>query len=64
MHNLYLGRGQKMFKVWIKQKLLSDEALLIENQAKHFVVPYNISSGYGGLTANQWYNWITICDLL
>ena len=56
-----------MFKVWIKQKLLSDEALLIENRAKHFVVPYdigrlpsNVSSGYGGFTANQWSNWITI----
>ena len=68
MHNLYLGTGKKMFKVWVKQKLLSDEALLlIENQAKHFIVPYdigrlpsNISSGYGGFTANQWYNWITI----
>lgn len=67
MHNLYLGTGKKMFKVWVKQKLLSDEALLIENQAKHFIVPYDIgrlpsnaSSGYGGFTANQWYNWIAI----
>ena len=65
MHNLYLGTG-KMFKVWVKQKLLSDEAL-IENRAKHFIVPYdigrlpsNISSRHGGFTASQWYNWITI----
>lgn len=50
------------------QKPLNDEALLkIETQAKKFIVPYdigrlppNISSGYGGFTANQWCNWITI----
>ena len=66
MHNLYLGTGKKTFEVWVKQKLLSDEAL-IENRVKHFIVPYdigrlpsNISSGYGDFTANQWYNWITI----
>lgn len=68
MHNLYLGTGKKAFKVWIKHHLLTDEALLkIETRAKNFIVPYdigrlpaNISSGYGGFTANQWCNWITI----
>lgn len=54
--------------MWIEKELLKQENLKeIEGRCKLFHLPAdvgrlptNISSGYGGFTANQWCNWITI----
>lgn len=68
MHNLFLGSGKHTFKVWIEKVLLNKDKLQeIEDHCKLFRLPAdvgrlptNITSGYGGFTANQWCNWITI----
>ena len=64
MHNLYLGSGKHVFKVWIDRKLITMKELeQFEEKMKRFTVPssagcllLNISSSYGGFTANQWSN--------
>ena len=68
MHNLFLGTGKHVFKVWIETQVLTTEDLMqIEARSKLFCtpadvgrLPLNVSTGYGGFTANQWCNWITI----
>ena len=68
MHNLYLGTGKHLFKLWIALGLLSSEQLIeLEERIRSFHLPpdvgrlpSNISSNYGGYTASQWHNWITI----
>ena len=68
MHNLYLGTGKHLFKLWIALGLLSSEQLIeLEERIRSFHLPpdvgrlpSNISSNYGGYTASQWRNWITI----
>ena len=57
-----------MFKLWIDSGLLTPQQInLIDDRVKCFQVPpdvgripSNISSNYGGFTASQWRNWITI----
>ena len=68
MHNLYLGSGKHAFEVWIEKDLVTKKDFpKLEEKMKMFTTPYNagrlpttIGSGYGGFTANQWSNWITI----
>ena len=68
MHNLYLGTGKHMFKVWLSLKLLgSNELKTIDKALRDFVVPNsigrlptNIESNYGGFKAAQWRFWITV----
>ena len=68
MHNLFLGTGKKMFKLWVECGILTPESICqIEDKVRCFKVPpdvgripYRISSKYGGFTASQWRNWITI----
>ena len=68
MHNLFLGTGKYMFKVWLSLNLLTKENLLeIEETISSFTVPHNlgrlpinIASNYGGYTAAQWKLWITL----
>ncbi len=64
MHNLFLGTGKHVFKVWIDKQLLSNAHLAqIETKFRTPInvgrVPANIASGHSGYTANQWSNWIT-----
>lgn len=67
MHNLFLGTGKHMLELWMNRNILCREDLLsIEILANKFRMPSdvgrlptNISSGYGGFTANQWRYWIT-----
>ncbi len=56
MHNLYLGTGKHVFKVWIEMGILTSSGLSeIESRLKCFRrLPSNISSCYNGFTANQW----------
>lgn len=68
MHNLYLGSGKHVFKVWLDRNLITLKDLEhFEEKMKLFKVPasagrlpLNISSSHGGFTANQWSNWILI----
>ena len=68
MHNLFLGTGKHMMEVWLTSETLSTVALSgIEEKCRAYVVPdgvgrlpTNISSKFGGFTADQWRNWITI----
>lgn len=72
MHNLYLGTGKHMIEVLLKQ-VDKDNALdrrkldTIESLVGQFVVPEGIgrlpskiTCHFGGFTADQWRNWITI----
>ena len=68
MHNLFLGTGKHMFKLWLSLDLLTKENLSeMEEMISTFCVPnyigrlpINISSNYGGYTAAQWQSWITL----
>ena len=68
MHNLFLCTGKHVFKIWVQKEYISKSQLYnIETRLKLFRVPSDIgrlpsnnSTGYGGFTANQWSNWITI----
>ena len=69
MHNLFLGTGKHMMEVWLK---LPDNPMRknldrIESLVSEFIIPEGIgrlpskiSSHFGGFTADQWRNWITI----
>ena len=69
MHNLFLGTGKKMFKLWVESGILTPQHMAaIEDKIQCFKVPPDVgripyrtlSSSYGGFTASQWRNWITI----
>ena len=68
MHNLYLGTGKNMFKLWVDLGFLGkNELACIEKICALFTLlnsvgrlPNNISSNYGGFKAAQWRSWITI----
>ena len=68
MHNLYLGTGKHAFKVWISENILTKDHLAeIDHRVCLFHVPSgvgrlptNVSSNYGGFTAEQWKTWIIV----
>ena len=68
MHNLFLGTGKYMFKIWLSMELLTKESLQeMERRISSFTVPnslgrlpINISSNHGGYTSSQWQSWITL----
>lgn len=72
MHNLFLGTAKHMFKKWIELDILTPEKLaLIDDNIKQLTIPQdygrlpkNISSNYGGFTAEQWKNWTLIYSLV
>ncbi len=67
MHNLFLGTGKHVFKVWVELEYLPARVLSdIESKLKKFRCPHdigripsNIASNSGGFTTNQWRYWIT-----
>ena len=68
MHNLFLGTGKHVFKVWVELEYLSIKVLSdIEKKLSRFRcpqdigrIPTNIASNSGGFTADQWRYWVTI----
>ena len=68
MHNLFLGTGKHMMEVWLATDTLTMSNLLsIEEKSHTYILPdgfgclpSNISSKFGGFTADQWRNWIAI----
>ena len=65
MHNLLLGTGKCMFKVWLKLEVLNKHNLdkiskLICTPHSMGRLPINILSNYGGFKAAQWQAWISV----
>ena len=69
MHTLFLGTGKHMMEVWLaKHQLISRKTLdKLEILISEFTIPEGIghlptkiTSHFGGFTADQWRNWITI----
>ena len=68
MHNLYLGTGKMVFKLWVDLGIIGkNELSTIDERCSLFTLPNsigrlptNISSNYGGFKAAQWRSWITI----
>ena len=70
MHNLFLGTGKHVMDIWLNHpsNLLNGQKLgLIEGAIHNFIIPdgigrlpNKITSHFGGFTADQWRNWITI----
>ena len=68
MHNLFLGTGKHVFKLWVCLGLITKDVFTeLERRMTRFCLPYsvgrlpiNLSSNYGGFTALQWQLWITI----
>ena len=68
MHNLFLGTGKHVMEVWLERHpILRQNFANLESQIKAFIIPEGIgrlrckiSSHFGGFTADQWRNWITI----
>lgn len=68
MHNLFLGIGKHMFRVWLELGLISKEDLsVIDDLSSKFTtprdvgrLPLNVSSNFSNFTAAQWSTWIKI----
>ena len=68
MHNLFLGTGKHMMEVWLSSEFLSRRNLDdMEKLISQFIIPEGIrclpskiTNHFGGFTADQWRNWITI----
>ena len=70
MHNLFLGTGKKVMEVWLSHAsnvLSKKDFKAIEQAIQEFVIPdgvgclpLNITAHFGGFTADQWRNWITV----
>ena len=68
MHNLFLGTGKHVFKVWVQLDMLTCNKLQeIDRRISKFTVPnsigrlpINIASNYGGFKAIQWLTWTTV----
>lgn len=68
IHNLYLGTGKRVMKLWIETGLLTPADLReVDDRTRTFCIPsgvgrlpVNIMSTYGGFKAEQWQTWITI----
>ena len=68
MHNLFLGTGKYMLKLWLSMELLTKVSLQeTERRISSFTIPnslgrlpINILSNHGGYTSSQWQSWITL----
>ena len=71
MHNLFLGTGKQMIKIWITDNYLSktnfegiqmfvDQMVLPSDVGR---IPYKIQSGFSGFKADQFKLWITVYSI-
>ena len=66
MHNLFLGSGKHLLRVWLNHNLISSSKYSqIQECVDNFVVPsdigrlpHKIETGFSGFTADQFKNWI------
>lgn len=71
MHNLLLGTAKHITEIWKTTSILSSKDFdLIQEKVNSFVspadigrLPFKISSGFSGFTAEQWKNWIIFYSL-
>ena len=71
MHNLFLGTGKLMIKLWIKSGMLSSNHFVeIQSFVDNMVVPsdigripHKIGSGFAGFKADQFKTWITVFSI-
>ena len=71
MHNLYLGSGKHMIKLWLKTELITTNHFSkIQEFLDTFIVPTDIGriprkieTGFSGFTADQFKHWITIYSI-
>ena len=72
MHNLLLGTGKYLMKLWKERGILTEENFeTIQAKVNDMQVPANIgriphkiSSNFSGFTADQWKNWICIYSMV
>ena len=71
MHNLYLGSGKHMIKLWLNHGLIATNQF---NELQEFLdtfivptdigrIPRKVETGFSGFTADQFKNWITIYSI-
>ena len=68
MHNLFLGTGKHLMRIWVDRGLITKRHFLdIEKIVANIItpkhtgrIPLKIASSFSGFTADQWRNWITI----
>ena len=72
MHNLFLGTAKHVMKnLWMKKNIItSDHLELIQARVDTYKapsgigrIPHKISSSFGGFTAEQWKNWVTLYSM-
>ena len=71
MHNLYLGSGKHMVKLWINNGLIvTSQYSKLQEFVDNFIVPTDIGriprkieTGFSGFTADQLKNWISIYSI-
>ena len=71
MHNLLLGTAKHITEVWKNRSILSCKNFeSIQEKVNTFTspgdigrIPYKISSGFSGFTADQWKNWVIFYSL-
>lgn len=72
MHNLFLGTAKHVFKLWVKNNLLTKKDLKALREHNHLFnvgkevgrLPHRIASNYCGYIASQWKNWTLIYSVL
>ena len=65
MHNLLLGTAKHVIEIWKHLSLIDNKSFqVIQQIVDSFIsppdigrLPYKISSGFSGFTAEQWKNW-------
>lgn len=69
MHNLLLGTAKHITEIWKTMGVVSDFEV-IQRRVDSFVcpadigrLPFKISSGFSGFTAEQWKNWVIFFSL-
>ena len=68
VHNLFLGTVKHVFKLWVKNNVLTKKDIKALEKHIHLLdvetevgrLPHRIASNYGGYTAPQWKNWTLI----
>ena len=66
MHNLFLGLAKTALKVWKEKELIKDKHFdLLQRRVDAVIpppetgrIPSKISTGFSGLMADQWKNWV------
>ena len=66
MHNLFLGTAKMMLKkIWLERGLITTLAYCKPMTVPSDIgrIPRKIMSSFGGFTAEQWKNWVTIYSM-